>query len=185
MLIKALQRLLAPSLDLSSISKVHRALACIVLDLVQKRARRDQFHHLSNDPTIPVEKIKVDTFTPSTPASLPLTSTPKVGLISFNITQEFGAFQFCNMKGSHPKSLIYPGDGLGIEVKVTGHSIGRLRVIKDLQDFNLPVQQLGQDFFLREEHATNIATRSLYGIKSSTKKHFRPFKKLLTQLKTA
>ena len=164
MLTKALQRLIAPK----GIRIVNRALASMVLDMGQKGLRRDRLHHLGVDPAITLQKAKDDAFASRTSASLPLPCTPKVGLIHLNLARELSAFQFGGMKEHHPQSLIYPGNGLGIQAQITSQSISRLLLIKALQDGNLAAQ-LREAFLLRAKHAFNIATRRLYGLKGTTK----------------
>ena len=164
MLAKALQRLIAPK----GVGKVNRALVGMVLDMGQKGLRRDRLHHLGVDPAITLQKAKDDAFASRTTASLPLPCTPKVGLIHLNLARELSAFQFSGMKEHHPQSLIYPGNGLGIQAQITSQSISRLLLIKALQDGNLAAQ-LSQAFLLRAEQAFNIATRRLYGLKRTTK----------------
>ena len=164
MLAKALQGLIAPK----GVRIVNRALAGMVLDMGQKGLRRDRLHHLGVDPAITLQKAKDDAFASRTTASLPLPCTPKVGLIHLNLARELSAFQFSGMKEHHPQSLIYPGNGLGIQAQITSQSISRLLLIKALQDGNLAAQ-LREAFLLRAKHAFNIATRRLYGLKGTTK----------------
>ena len=168
MFTKALQRLIASVLGSSGIRIVNRALAGMVLDMGHEGLRQDRLHYLGIDPAVPFQQAKNDAFTPSASASLPLTSTPKVGLIHLNLTRELGAFQFCRMKEHQPQPLIHPGNGLGIQAQITGQSISRLLLIKALQDGNLAAQ-LRETFLLTAEHAFDIATRGLYRLKRTTK----------------
>jgi hypothetical protein len=72
------------------------------------------------------------------------------------------------MEQNHPQSLIHPGNGLGIQAQITRQSISRLLLVKALQDGNLAAQ-LREAFLLAAEHAFNIATRCLDGLKRTTK----------------
>jgi hypothetical protein len=135
-LTKGLQRLITSK----GIGRVHRALAGVVLNMGQKGLRRDRLHHLGIDIAIALQQAKDDAFASGILASLPLTSNPKVGPIHLNLTRELGAFQFCRMKEHQPQSLLYPGNGLGIQTQITCQSIGRLLLIKALQDGNLTAQ---------------------------------------------
>lgn len=164
MLTKALQRLITAK----GVRIVNRALAGMVLDMGHEGLRRDRLHHLRIDPAVPLQQAKNDAFASSTTAALPLPCTPKVGLIHLNLTRELGAFQFCRMKEHHPQPLIHPGNGLGIQAQITGQSIGRLLLIKALQDGNLAAQ-LREAFLFTAKHAFNIATRGLYRLKRTTK----------------
>ena len=172
MLTKALQRLIASVSGLSGIRIVNRALAGMVLNMGQKGLRRDRLHHLAlvsrADPTIELQQAKDDAFASRTSAALPLTSTPKVRLIHLNLTRELSAFEFCRMEQNHPQSLVDPGNGLGIQSQITRQSIGRLLLVKALQNSNLATQ-LSQAFLLTAEHAFDIATRGLYRLKRITK----------------
>ncbi len=164
MLTKALQGLIASK----GIGKVNRALAGMVLDMGHEGPRRDRLHYLGVDPAVPLQKAKDDAFASSASASLPLSSTPKVGLIELNLARELSAFQFSGMKEHHPQSLIHPGNSLGIQAQITSQSISRLLLIKALQDGNLAAQ-LREAFLLTAEHAFNIATSRLYRLKRTAK----------------
>ena len=164
MFTKALQGLIAPK----SVRIVDRALAGMVLNMGQKGPRRDRLHYLRIDPAIALQKAKNDTLASRTSAALPLPCTPKVRLIHLNLARELSAFQFCRMEQNHPQSLIHPGNGLGIQAQITRQSISRLLLVKALQDGNLAAQ-LREAFLLAAEHAFNIATRCLDGLKRTTK----------------
>jgi hypothetical protein len=47
-----------PNISASSVDKVHRALASMVLDMVQQGQRRDRLNHLAIDPSIAFKKVK-------------------------------------------------------------------------------------------------------------------------------
>lgn len=164
MFTKALQGLIAPK----GVRIVDRALTGMVLNMGQKGSRRDRLHYLGIDPAIALQQAKDDAFASRTSAALPLPSTPKVGLIHLNLTRELSAFQFCRMEQNHPQSLVDPGNGLGIQAQITSQSISRLLLIKALQDGNLTAQ-LREAFLLTAEHAFDIATRGLDGLKRTTK----------------
>ena len=179
MFTKALQGLIAPK----GVRIVDRALASMVLNMGQKGLRRDRLHHLRIDPAIPLQKAKDDAFASRTSASLTLTSTPKVRLIHLNLTRELSAFQFCRMEQNHPQSLIHPGNGLGIQAQITGQAVRWLLLIKTLQDGNLTAQ-LREAFLLAAEHAFNIATRGLDGLKRTTKNTLATIQKVGRTTKT-
>ena len=84
MFTKALQGLIASLLGSRGVRIVDRTLAGMVLNMGQKGLRRDRLHYLAlvsrADPAVPLQKAKNDAFASRTSASLPLTSTPKVGL---------------------------------------------------------------------------------------------------------
>jgi hypothetical protein len=164
MLTKALQRLIASK----GIRIVNRTLAGMVLDMGHERLSRDRLHYLGIDPAVPLQQAKNDAFASRTTASLPLPCAPKVRLIHLNLTRELSAFQFCRMEQNHPQSLIHPGNGLGIQAQITGQAVRWLLLIKALQDGNLAAQ-LREAFLLAAEHAFNIATRCLNGLKRTTK----------------
>ena len=81
------------------------------------------------------------------------------------------------MKEHHPQSLIYSGNGLGIQTQITSQSISRLLLIKALQDGNLAAQ-LRETFLHTAEHAFDIATSSLYRLKRTTKNTLAPIQKV-------
>ena len=164
MLTKALQGLIAPK----GIRIVDRTLTGMVLNMGQKGLRRDRLHDLGIDPAIALQQAKDDAFASRTSASLTLPNAPKVRLIHLNLTRELGAFEFCRMKEHQPQPQIHPGNGLGIQAQITGQSIGRLLLIKALQDGNLAAQ-LSKAFLLAAEHAFNIATRGFNRLKRTTK----------------
>jgi hypothetical protein len=122
MLTKALQRFITSK----GIRKVNRVLAGMVLDISHEGLRRDRH------PTGALQQAKNDAFTQSASASLPLTSTAKIGLIHLNLAQELGALEFYSMKKHHPESLVHPGNSLGIQAQIASQSIARLLLIKAL-----------------------------------------------------
>src|SRR5450759_525151 len=154
---KSLQRLISTK----RIGVVDRSLVGMRLDMSHERLCRNRLHNLGVDPSIPLQQAEYDAFTSCATPTLTLANAAKVGLIQLDLTRQFGTFEFGGMKQRDAQPLINPGYRLGIQVQITGQSIGRLLLVKTLQDGNLTAQ-LVQAFLLATQHALHITSCLLY-----------------------
>lgn len=159
-----LQRLIAAK----RVGVVNRPLAGMRLDMGHERLCRDRLHHFGVDPAIPLQQAEYDTFTLGASTTRPLTDSAEVGLIQLDLTGQLGSFQFSDMKQGDAQPLIDPRHSLGIQPQITRQTIGRLLLVKTLQDGNLAAQ-LVQTFLLATAHAFHVASRRLCRLKRTAK----------------
>ena len=108
------------------------------------------------DAGFPLQEPKDDAFARRGSASLPLTPSPKVGFIQFNLALEFAAFQLGQMvqRFSHP--LIDSSDHFDIDPQILAQPIGRLELLEPLENRNFSTQPT-QTFTLSTELTFHIA----------------------------
>jgi hypothetical protein len=82
------------------------------------------------------------------------------------------------MKKYYPQSLIHLSNGLGIQAQVSQQAIGRMLLVKALQNGNL-ARNLAR-LLLTAQQAFNVTTSDLCGLKRTTKTHSRTLKNGLT-----
>jgi hypothetical protein len=152
MLTKTPQGQLAPK----GICRVSRTLADTVLDMSHKCLSQDRLHHLSVYPAITPQKIINATFAYRASASLLLMSSPKIGLIEFNLSRKLSKFQFSLIKVCHSQPAIHPGNSLGIKAQITRQLISPLLLITALQGNDVAAQIRGA-FLLCAKHTLKIA----------------------------
>src|SRR5450759_3483457 len=164
MFTKSLQRLIPTK----RIGVIDRTLTGMRLDMSHQSLSRDRLHDFGVNPSITLQQAKYDTFSSRTTPTLPLTDSTEIGLIQLDLTGQLGTLQFSGMKQCNTQPLINPCHRLGIHTQVTGQSIGRLLLVKPLQDGNLAAQ-LVQAFLLATQHALHITSCGLHGLERTAK----------------
>src|SRR5450759_5946114 len=126
---QSLQRLIPTK----RIGEVDRSLSGMRLNMSHQSLCRDRLHDFGVDPSIPLQQAEYDTFASRSTTTFPLARSAEVGLIQLDLARQLGTFQFSSMKQCNAQPLIDPSHRLGIQVQITGQSIGRLLLVKTLQ----------------------------------------------------
>lgn len=116
---------------------VDRALAGARPDVIHQDFGRYRLHHLGVDPALSLEETEDHTLAGSAPAAFAFATATEIGLVQFDLPFELAALQFTQMKQCFPQALVDPADHLDVQPQVTGQPVGRLQLVKPLQDRNL------------------------------------------------
>ena len=173
-----LQRLISAK----CIGEIYRSLAGICLDVGHQRLCRDRLDDLGVHPAISLQQAEYNAFASRSTATLSPADTTEIGLVQFDLVGQFGTFQFCGMKQRNAQPLIDPGDRFGVQAQITGQSIGRLLLVKPLQDRDLSTQ-LGQALLLAARQALYVTSCGLHSLEKAAKNTLATIQKVVA-LKT-
>lgn len=152
----SLQRLISTK----RIGVIDRSLAGMRLDMSHERFCRDRLINLGINPSIPLQQAEYDAFSSRTTTALPLADSTKVRLVQFDLAGQLSALQLGNMEQRLAQPLIDSRNSLGIYPQITRQPVGRLLLVKPLQDGNLAAQ-LGKALLLAAARAFYIASCGL------------------------
>lgn len=116
---------------------VDRTLPGLLPDNVHQFFLRDMLHNPRANLPIALQQDKYDVFALGASAAHTLASAAKVSLAHLNLAIKFTALKFRYMIDRLAQSLAETGNRLIIKTEITGKAIGRLLLIKSLNDCNL------------------------------------------------
>ena len=159
----AFQGLIPPK----GIGVIDRAFPRLGLNMPHEFFSTDRFDNFGVDAVFPLQEPKDNTFACRRSASLPLSFAPKVGLIQFNLSLKFPAFQLGQVVERFSQPLVYPSNHFDIDAQVLRQSIRRLQLIEPLQNHNLSSQST-QTFTFATPWAFHIPATGTQNFKGST-----------------
>lgn len=147
---------------------IDRAFPLLGLDMPHEFFGTDRLHDFGVHAVFSLQEPKHDTFASGGSATFLLPSSPKVGLIQFDLPFEFAPFHLGQMVQGFSHSLVHPCHHFDVHFQILTQPIGRLKQIEALQDHDLPTQ-MNQAFALVAELAFHIAPTGVQDLERSTK----------------
>ena len=158
------QGLVAPK----GIGVIDRPFAGLRLDVSHQFVGTHRFHAFSVDTIFPLQEPEYDAFACGGSSTFSLPLPTKVRLIQFDFAFELAPFQFSQMEQGFSQTLVDARDDFDIDPQILRQPIGRLPLVKALQDRNFSTQTT-QTFALPTELTFHIPATGVQDLKGTTK----------------